>query len=154
MEEQEPKVLLKFEGDDDIQYNDLYFYCLDNNFFNDEDGLTKGLLNFISMLINWKEKIRKMIVGDSSFLPFDFSDQYIGFIHLYQYEQECVNVTYCFTINYLGCLINPSTSNSVDLLDAPYKEVGPTYPVKKEELLQDIDSAIKCFFEGLYKDIA
>ncbi len=64
------------QGESVSEYGDLYYFANDIHFIGKSNSYEKAVLSFISMLGCWIEKLKKTTYN--VFLPFDFSDEYIG----------------------------------------------------------------------------
>jgi hypothetical protein len=60
------------------EYSDFYYYGIDDGIIENKNIVIE---NQIENLKSWKEQILNLRVGDL-FLPFDFSDQYLGCLRL------------------------------------------------------------------------
>lgn len=142
---------LKVVLGDGCLYADLYYYCLDNNFFKHDRSLTKGLLNFVSMVENWKLKIRSLKVNTSDVLPFDYSDQYIGFFIISRINDDDIDIRSAFTTEYVGPLVNPSELYLINFMDKRYESEDKKYRIPIPQLLEAIDSSMSTILSSFYK---
>ncbi|SED96113.1 hypothetical protein SAMN04487765_0931 [Tenacibaculum sp. MAR_2010_89] len=89
------------------QVVDTYFFAIDKKFNPNDESLRKANLNIINLLENWLielDKGRKEI-----FLPFDFSDQYIGCIKVVIKEpNNLLCISYGATTEYSAISLKPS----------------------------------------------
>jgi hypothetical protein len=89
-----------------IEYCDLYYFCLDSLFLKEETDFIKGLLNFIYLLNNWKSKLKN--IDNEVFLPFDFSDEYIGGLLLQRFSNDILKCAYVVSREFKGPLCSPT----------------------------------------------
>jgi hypothetical protein len=59
------------------QIADTYYFSLDISNLT-ENETRKVVLNLIGLLQNWKDKLSKLQSNKIVFLPFDYSDEYLG----------------------------------------------------------------------------
>jgi|GEM_PF-6381616 len=142
---------IKIRLGDEESFTDLYYYCLDNTFFKDDETITKGLLNFVCMVENWKINIKKLEIGSSTALPFDFSDQYIGFFIISKVDEQLVTIQSAWTLAHKGWGVNPSQLHLVNLLDDPYEVADKSYTMPLQELLDSIEDSMTAIFSEFYK---
>lgn len=135
---------------DDSYTIDLYYYCLDNTFIKREEGLAKGLLNFFAMIENWKLKIRNLSVNKSDVLPFDYSDQYVGFFVVSRIDNENVSIQAASSTEYQGCSINPSQLYLENFISKPYRLKDNKYVIPMLQLFQGIDDSLANIFREFY----
>jgi hypothetical protein len=57
---------------------DLYHLFKDDSLLKGDYQHNKGILNFLLLLENWTKRLASANDGQSVFLPFDFSDEYLG----------------------------------------------------------------------------
>lgn len=138
---------------DKSYYGDLYYFCLDNTFFENDQSLAKGVLNFLAMLENWKLKIEKLGLSQRDFLPFDYSDQYIGFFIISKISNEEILIQYGYTPDYFGWGTNPSQLYVVDIIDKSYRTDHKEYVIPISQLVQEINGSISTILSEFYTKI-
>ncbi|WP_338876739.1 hypothetical protein WBJ53_13880 [Spirosoma sp. SC4-14] len=137
-------------GNEDF-YTDLYYYCTDNTFFEEHASMSKGLLNFVCMVENWKVSIKKLGIGSSTALPFDFSDEYVGFFIVTAKNDKEVKIQSAYTKGIHGVANSPSDFNSTNFLDEPYEVDDKSYTMPVQELLDSIEDSMTAIFSEFYK---
>lgn len=142
---------LKVVLGNDSYYADLHYFCLDNTFFGAEQNAPKGFLNFASMIESWKLKIKKIQINKSDYLPFDYSDQYIGFFLISRINEEDIAIQYAITTEYQGWGINPSQLYLETFIDKPYELDGEKYTMPIHQLLLDMEGSMSTILSGFYK---
>ena len=73
---------------------DLYCLCHDEGLLKGDYQYTKGILVFLFMLENWKKRLAVASAERSVFLPFDFSDQYLGGFVVWANDAHTLRVSY------------------------------------------------------------
>lgn len=129
---------------------DLYYYCLDYALLEKEQSISKGWFNFFLMLENWRIKIKRIKINQKDFLPFDYSDQYIGFYIIERISNEEVTVQYASTTEFTGWNAAPSQLYTEDLLSKPYKLFYEVFTFDVAILLQEIEAAIENLSDVFY----
>ena len=133
------------------RFVDLYYYCLDYSLIDHEQSIAKGFLNFFLMLENWKVKIRALTPNEITFLPFDYSDQYIGFFLLERLSIDEMTIQYAYTTDYIGANAAPSQLHTINLLDKPYRLIDQQYTYSLTMFLQELESSIDTLLTKFYK---
>lgn len=136
-------------GDEEL-YTDLYYYCTDNSFFEEYASIAKGFLNFVCMVENWKINIKKLEIGSSTALPFDFSDQYIGFFIISKVDEQLITIQSACTLAHQGWGVNPSQLHLVNFFDDPYEVDDKSYTMPILELLDSIEESMTAIFSEFY----
>ena len=129
---------------------DLYCYCLDNTFFENHTDVTKGLLNFFAMLENWKVKLRNLKLKRTDYLPYDYSDQYIGFLLVSQIDEQFITVQAASTPEYFGWGSNPSQLYLENFTDKSFSFSGKQYTILKEQFITEIETSVMNIFKDFY----
>ena len=130
-------------------YSDMYYLCLDGLFLKDETLYMKGMLNFVFLLVNWKRKILKTPTSQYAFLPFDFSDGYIGGIYLRRKTEEILEVTYGVSREFKGPSYSPA---EIDLITPRNEDLILLFDyleMREAELMAIIDEGLFDILNGL-----
>ena len=90
------------------EFADLYRFWLDNSFMPSDTLYTKGVLNFIFLLENWKKRTLGASDGEHVFLPFDFSDQYVAGFYVLGSSSETIKVSYILAGEMSGWTHSPT----------------------------------------------
>lgn len=133
----------------ETDFADLYYLCLDRLFLKDETLFMKGLLNFVFLLVNWKRKILKTPTSQYAFLPFDFSDGYIGGIYLRRKTEEILEVTYGVSREFKGPSYSPA---EIDLITPRNEDLILLFDyleMREAELMAIIDEGLFDILNGL-----
>ena len=111
---------------------DTYYFILDDNINENR------IADFFKNLSNTIEKLEE---GETCYLPFDFSDQYIGCLQVHS-DDETVFVNYGFTTKYSGTNIQPSDIAEFVVDSAlEFRQTSETITTSKQELIADFLSA-------------
>jgi len=124
---------------------DSYFLIGDKYLQTNKEGYEKVAEVLIHILLGWKSKIEALKNQSTCFLPFDFSDEYIGCLRLQLIEKDTLNLHFGFSQKIPGFGINPSDVESFDIEDSDFikdNEVGEI-TVDKVTLLNSIDVSIR-----------
>ena len=133
----------------ETDFADLYYLCLDRLFLKDETLYMKGMLNFVFLLVNWKRKIAKTPIGHYAFLPFDFSDEYLGGIYLRRKTEESLEVTYGVSREFRGPFYSPV---QIDLITPRNEELILLFDyleMTEVEVMAIIDEGLFDILNGL-----
>jgi hypothetical protein len=125
---------------DEISFSteaDSYYLMLDNKILPNEESYQKVKIVLDEMLQSWIAQVKQLNAHDIVFLPFDFSDQYIGCIRVEAIDDKNVSINYGFTTVIHGYSIAPSLG-SIDIGDEAYEVDSNSFIVTKEELLHSI----------------
>jgi hypothetical protein len=132
-----------------VRFSDFYYLCLDSLFLKDESLFMKGLLNFVFLLVNWKRKVVKTPIGHYAFLPFDFSDEYIGGIYLRRKAEGILEVTYGVSREFRGPFYSPV---QIDLITPRNEElilIFDYWEMTQVEVMSIIDEGLFDILNGL-----
>jgi len=120
---------------------DLYYYSLDNSIANYSYS-HKIHVVLTTLLKKWQAKIEKLPTGMSCFLPFDFSDQYIGCLKLTANPNNIIVGNYGFTQKIMGMMINPSDMEQFEIEELDFESDSALFSVSKKELIESIEVSI------------
>lgn len=88
---------------------DSYYFAIDNLFLPENESKDKVILVLKNLMDAWVKRVLMLLVNDVTFLPFDFSDQYLGCFRVEQINNKEISVCYGFTANVSGFEIPPSS---------------------------------------------
>ncbi|WP_460634956.1 hypothetical protein [Larkinella harenae] len=77
---------------------DSYFYALDNFILPKEETWAKVIVVLNNVLIKWNNIVSNLSENEVSYLPFDFSDQYIGCMRVAQITQKNIKIQYGYQL--------------------------------------------------------
>ncbi len=119
------------------QIADTYYFAIDEEreFLGDH----KIVFGVKLLIAGWKTSIINLKKGGIAFLPFDFSDQYLGCLKVSAIFDATLQIEYGFTQQYSGCDTYPSQSLNLDINEGSFLIDRPALIVTKSEFLKDID---------------
>jgi hypothetical protein len=132
-------MVLSFHECDIWEVADSYYLGLDAGFLAGNESPVKVRLALGILLGEWIRQIGTLgNVGDRCFLPFDFSDEYIGGIRVQMMEGDEVVISYGVTREYGGYAIYPSRLFDVIFDDSLFSISSKRYLLGREELMLKI----------------
>jgi hypothetical protein len=72
---------LSFSFNGKVQKCDSYYFALDRNLASEDESQTKVRAVLKRLLEQWLEYVDNSALRDTLYLPYDFSDEYIGCLH-------------------------------------------------------------------------
>jgi hypothetical protein len=124
------------------EYADLYYFCTDNYYVKGENYLTKGILNFLLLLHNWKKHLLATPISQSVYLPFDFSDQYLGGLYIVVSDDENIEFGYAVSKEVEGWANSPTQLELMNLQKEKLIFIFEHQQMKKSEFLEFVDDSI------------
>ena len=122
---------------------DTYYFALDNLFMPDDESKEKAVLNIKQLLNYWCDAIQRLKKDEVVFLPFDYSDEYIGCFRIKYLNNDEITVDYGYTTEYEGCMFRPSQFLSFKMNDENYNITTDSFQCEKYEFIKDINLSIK-----------
>lgn len=124
-----------------VEIVDSYYLSIDQYFLPDNiDDDRIGLI--LKRLIEWwSSQVLKLSDNEMTYLPWDFSDQYLGCFRVKQINKNLLSIGYGFTTSVTGYSITPSrliNSNIIDLIDEKFEIASKTIELDKQLLLSHI----------------
>lgn len=133
---------------DFIVVADSYYYILDKS-ISDNPHVEKNKNSIICNTLNeWRNKIINFKKGNTYFLPFDFSDQYIGCLRLEVINDMVIQTSYGITQKILGMMINPSQLEQFDIDDSDFEKDSESFIINKDDLIFSIEYSIESIRKG------
>lgn len=86
---------------------DSYYYAIDIGLMKDQNGIEKVIAVVNKLLLGWYKMIDTLGANNSRFLPFDFSDEYIGGLFVKETEGSELYVSYGFITSKKGWEVPP-----------------------------------------------
>ena len=119
------------------EYSDFYYYAIDNGI-----GEKRNIVieNQIENIKNWKEQILNFTFGEL-FLPFDFSDQYLGCLRLSK-GKSGYNLSYGFFDGIRAAYPSYYRPFIPSKFDGKFIETFSISKVNCEALINDIETNI------------
>ena len=93
---------------------DSYYFVLDEGLFPKVETFEKALIVLRKVLTDWQSTVKNMGESESAYLPFDFSDEYIGFFKVMM-SQRVLQVRYGATRKMFGWSVYPSQSTPLPI---------------------------------------
>lgn len=97
-----------------IEIVDSYYFVLDEGMFPKVETFEKALIVLRKLLTDWQSTVKGMGESESAYLPFDFSDEYIGFFKVMM-NQRVLLVRYGATRKMFGWSVYPSESTPLPI---------------------------------------
>lgn len=119
---------------------DSYYYMLDSS-LDDRIKMHKDLV-MIKILNHWILNIQELKENNTCFLPFDFSDEYIGCLRFELLNGDKVKGCYGITQKILGMMINPSQLECFDIDEIDFEKDSEVFLTSKSELISSIENSI------------
>jgi hypothetical protein len=136
-------LFLEFSSSNFIQVADTYYFALDNFFMEGEESSFKVRQNLKNLLNKWISLIEKMKVNQKIYLPFDFSDEYIGCLRVDKISEFDLQVGYGSTRRFDGTSISPSQIEEFVIDDEVYSSSIDNIKIDKKLLLKNIQESIQ-----------
>lgn len=122
---------------------DSYYFALDNGFMKGDESTLKVILNIELLLQNWMKKIEKIDVKETAYLPFDFSDQYIGCLRVKRISETMLSIDYGATLKYDAFLLSPSDFAEFEINDEDFsKDNINSFEISITDFNKDIRASI------------
>lgn len=124
-----------------------YYLAIDHDFMPDVEDTFKVLLNLKNVICLWIECIELVLMkkqGSVIYLPFDFQDEYIGFLRLEFLNQNTFIIDFGYSEELGGYSISPSKKRCLDNSKIKkFKVTSPNFEYDFDALLKDIKNMIK-----------
>lgn len=120
---------------------DVYYFALENKSTDYEENLTDIKRNVLNLINSWIQVINNLNSKCVRFLPFDFSDQYIGCLRIEQIEDNRLIINYGFTTKFQGFSLNPHEINHFIITDNEYNATSESASILKGILLSDLSKS-------------
>jgi hypothetical protein len=127
-------------------HSDSYFLAIDRNPQNNFTGYKKVADVLINVLKWWIHKIDKLEGNKTTYLPFDFSDQYIGCLKVRMIDDDSVSIQYGFTEVIRGVDISPRDLDKFAIEDKDFEDDSSETMVNltkfKDSIIESIDHLV------------
>jgi hypothetical protein len=134
-------LVLEIPSIDFVLNADTYYFVLDNS-IDDYPALNRKKTILSIILNQWKIKLEQMKLQNVCFLPFDFSDEYIGCFRFEIIEDDLVMGVYGITQTLLGMMINPSKLEQFNIVDSDFEEDSSHFNVSRSDLISSIEDSL------------
>lgn len=128
---------------------DTYYLLLDDNIQWTHDDYKKVNEVLIHILNKWIDKLESLKLGDQCFLPFDFSDQYIGCLCVELIDKTTLKGIYGFTRKITGIHIYPSDIESFTIEINDFESDSRAFSIDQKNLISDIHHSISMLEQNL-----
>jgi hypothetical protein len=117
---------------------------LDNSIADSDDEEEKVFAVLTSLFKQWKLKIERLEYGGICFLPFDFSDQYIGCFR-FKNNEDAMVLNYGFTEKITGYMIYPSKLDQFEIDESDYRATSESFSIERDKFLASLEKCISKF---------
>ena len=124
---------------------DSYYLLLDKGVENQIGGFRKVLTVLIQILEGWKIKVESLRLGSVDYLPFDFSDEYIGCLRVELLAGLNLSIQYGFTQKLMGMELSPSDVENFVIQNIDFVPTSTSVFWDKELLVQNLNRCIENF---------
>jgi len=121
---------------------DTYYVASDDDVEPGETSPSRIEAAISTLIQGWISLIRTMSSRDIRYLPFDFSDQYIGCLKIEGREGGQVGMSYGYTTTIEGHGLSPSEPHSLALSEYDCIPDSAVSIVEREALLADLFQAL------------
>jgi len=137
-------ILLNIDEINLNQLADSYYFAIDN-FFNAQNYSTdqKVVKNINSLLQHWINTVKVLPANQVTFLPFDFSDQYLGCLKVKKIStNDDLLISYGYTIKFNGSNIAPSKLADFVISEKDFNPQTNEYTVNQDQFAYEINKSI------------
>lgn len=120
-----------------------YYWAIDEYFQKGDEGVYKVLKNFKLMLSKWLNSILQNKKEGVFYLPFDFSDEYIGMLKVSFFNHDITKVEYGYTQELTGWKISPSQYKKFDIHPNDYNSISSSFEISTNDFIEDLNTWIK-----------
>lgn len=127
------KIGFNFSEKSKIEWVDTYYFAIDNNYKKGDESIQKVHDVLVKLLKGWKRKL--LDLSNAVYLPYDFSDEYIGCIEVKKNDENHLKIVIGYTTKYCGYEISPSNfDNSFFISKEDFITDNNLILIKKEDL--------------------
>lgn len=141
-------LLLSLEPIGFSQVADTYYFALDMSFRKDDESEEKVILNLRNLLRCWFSAVENLEDAGVTYLPFDFSDQYIGCLRVAMRDGQNLLIDYGYTRKFDGSSFNPSHCKAFVLGEKDYSKNTDSFVCARSAVLSGINRSIDKNFAG------
>ena len=131
-------IVLQFAGQQWIC--DSYYLALDDELLPEVEDGTKVRMVLRRLLEQWQEALRALNVDEVAFLPYDFSDQYTGWLRCARTQLGFVVVRGWSSVE--GWSFPPSQIGTLLRGLEGFRPDGPSVEVTAQELLEAVNASL------------
>jgi len=122
---------------------DSYYLCIDSLFMPDHETPDKVEKCLKLMIENWVVTIEKIGVDRMVYLPYDFSDQYIGVLRVRMKSDGRIYFSAGHTTRYCGYEISPSRDTTLNLKEDEFVIDGDEVALSKDILINRLSNSLR-----------
>ncbi|PSL18815.1 hypothetical protein [Chitinophaga ginsengisoli] len=122
---------------------DSYYLCIDPLFMPEHETPDKVEKCLRLMIKSWVATIDKMEVDQTVYLPYDFSDQYVGVLGIKMKSDGEVYFSAGHTTRYCGYEISPSRDTALNLKEDEFANDGGEVVLSKDILINQLSSSLR-----------
>jgi hypothetical protein len=105
-------------------------------------GYSKVVEILQHLLKAWLMRMDSLPITRICYLPFDFSDQYIGCLRIESVEQNKIQIQYGFTQKFMGMEISPAEINNFILQEDDFDQDSGVVVLDKDDFKKSIEESI------------
>lgn len=120
-----------------------YYWAIDDFFEKGDDGVNKVLRNLKLMLSKWLDAVLLNEKKGIFYLPFDFSDEYIGILKASFFDNNVTVIEYGNTRTLTGWEILPSQYKDFDIQPNGYISISDSFEISTNDFIEDLNTWIK-----------
>ena len=122
---------------------DSYYLCIDSIFMPDQETVYKVEKCLRLMISSWVTTIERVGVNEVVYLPYDFSDQYIGVLKVKKKSNSEIYLGSGHTTRYCGYEIYPSKDTTLFLNEEEFVDDGEEVILSKDILVDCLSNALR-----------
>jgi hypothetical protein len=126
-----------------LRESSTYYWAIDDFFEKGDEGVNKVLKNLKLMLSKWLDIILQNEKKGMFYLPFDFSDEYIGMLKISFSNYNIAKVEYGCTKALTGWEISPSQYKDFNIQPNGYKPISSSFEISTKDFIEDLNTWIK-----------
>lgn len=122
---------------------DSYYLRIDHLFMPEDESSEKVKKCLELMVSGWITTIERIAVNQTTYLPYDFSDQYVGVFRIHKKLSDKMSIRPGFTTKYSGWEICPSSDTFLNLNDNEFESAGDECLFFKDVLVHQLANAFR-----------
>lgn len=133
---------LIFNELDIVKVADSYYFAIDNQVLPQSESKDKVILILKNLIDGWMKRVLALTVNEITFLPFDFSDQYLGCLMVKQINSVEISVCYGITTSVSGWEISPSIIGDLVISENDFEVTSYTVELNKHAFVSSIRQSL------------
>ena len=130
------------------QKADLYYLSLEGEANMQEPDSTALFSTIEKLLSGWLFQVNNLETQPIAYLPFDFSDEYIGCLKCQLISPGKVSVSYGYTREHKGHSVIPSHSEDFKMSEESYVPTSSSAILERAIVINHIEGCIKSLMNG------